>query len=65
MSAAEIIEQIKTLPATEQQEVVNFMKAFSREPGGSRDAQSREERFQKAADKVFSEHSELLRRLAQ
>jgi hypothetical protein len=60
MSAAEIIEQIKTLPAEEQAEVVKFVDSIR-----TGDSASREERFQKAVDKVFSEHSELLHRLAQ
>jgi hypothetical protein len=66
MSAAEIIEQIKTLPALERAEVakfVNNLKDTDLSTPGSELA--REERFRKAADKVFAEHGELLRRLAQ
>lgn len=66
MSAAEIIEQFKSLPSEQREEVANFIRQFSgnvvaEENGTS----SREARFQKAADKVFTEHRDLLHRLAQ
>ncbi len=63
MSAAEVIELIKKLPPAEQAEVVAFVKAGNLNetvvPG------SKDEKFQRAAQRVFAENTELLRRLAE
>lgn len=59
MSASEIIEQIKALPPEERRVVAEFIHE------SDRDAQTREARFQRAADAVFRKHDEALRRLAQ
>jgi len=64
MSAAEIIEQLKALPEGEREEVIQFVRNWT--PANASDAKlSREERFRRAADKVFAEHHDLLNRLAQ
>ncbi len=66
MSAAEVIEQIKALPADQREEVVQFIHSFKEaNPSSPGSELSREERFRRASDKVFAEHSELLRRLAE
>lgn len=66
MSAAEIIEEIRKLPASEQEQVLEFLQSErGRDKGttaGTRYAS--DSKFEKAADKVFREHAELLRRLA-
>lgn len=64
MSAAEIIEQIKSLSPAEQKAVAEFVRTFGdNEPANAR--LSREEEFQRAEEKVFTEHRKLLHRLAQ
>ena len=67
MSAAEIIEQIKTLTPAQQAEVAAFLRGMEtsgvREDSGT-DA-GRAEDFRKAADHVFTEYQELLHKLAQ
>ena len=66
MSSAEIIEQIKALPADQREEVENFVRGFNKvDPSKSTSDLVREERFRKASDKVFAEHGDLLRRLAE
>jgi hypothetical protein len=64
MSAAEVIEQIKSLPPAEQKEVAEFVRTYEGRAAGD-PAVTREEKFQRAEDKVFNEHRELLHRLAQ
>lgn len=64
MSAAEIIEQIKALPAGERNEVIEFARNWANNSSPEK-KDSREERFRRAADKVFTEHHDLLKRLAQ
>jgi hypothetical protein len=63
MSANELIEQIKALPAAERRVVVDFVKELDQQPSNA--AASRRERFENAADTVFRKHHEALRRLAQ
>jgi hypothetical protein len=67
MSAAEIIEQIKTLTPAQQAEVAAYLRGMEssvvREDTGS--GAGREERVRKAADHVFSEYHDLLHKLAQ
>lgn len=61
MSAAEIIEQIKSLPETEQVKVSAFMDELMESKRG----RSGDNKFEEAKKWVFREHDELLRRLAQ
>ncbi|MDB6149952.1 MAG: hypothetical protein JWQ44_1400 [Chthoniobacter sp.] len=65
MSAAEIIEQIKTLPADQQGEVLRYLQQSKpvESHGGVRYAEPAA--FEAAAHRVFEKHDELLRRLAQ
>ena len=62
MKASEVIDQIKALPPEEQSKVVDFIeevKAMQR--GKSADQAS----FAQAAQWVFAEHAELMRKLSQ
>jgi len=66
VSAAEIIEQIKALPPNEKAAVVNFvhqMNVSETRPEGVRyvDRQA----LEASAEKVFDQHDELFRKLAQ
>ena len=67
MSAAEIIEQIKTLTPAQQAEVAAFLRGMDssvvREDQGT--GAGREDRIRKAADHVFTEYQDLLHKLAQ
>ncbi len=68
MSAAEIIEQIKTLPREEQLAVATFVKAAVLERGAESDAGTRyvaPERARELSAQIFSENAELFRKLAQ
>ena len=62
MSAAEIIKEIKALPPQEQAQIVEFVKEM--DGGQSAVSYMDKETFEAAADKVFTKHSELLRKLA-
>jgi hypothetical protein len=65
MSAAEIIELIEKLPPEEKAEVFAFLekkKADRTEPGVRHLPQADAERF---AERIFKDHSELFRKLAQ
>lgn len=59
MNARDIIEQIEALPKSEQAKVVEFIVGMT--------ARQRSEKvkFDEAADSVFTEHQELMRRLSQ
>ena len=59
MSAAEIIEQIKTLPLAERRQVIEFVRE------AVADEDTREAKFQRVADAVFRKYDEALGRLAQ
>jgi hypothetical protein len=65
MSAVEIIEQIKKLPAKEQQKVAAFIHAA--ENAGALEKSNGEVTadFKRAADAMFVTNSELFRKLAQ
>jgi hypothetical protein len=63
MSAAEIIEQIRKLPAAEQEQVRAFLESQRTVEAPVRYVNDQE--FDKSADKVLREHAELFRRLAQ
>ena len=64
MSAAEIIEQIKALPAEEQAKVAVFVRDLPAANGDARSGTMDDAHFRKAADAVFSKHGELLKKLA-
>lgn len=59
MSAAEIIEQIKSLPPEEKQAVREFLESEIPKIGRVDDPQ-----FQSAANDVFDRYDNLLRKLA-
>ena len=67
MSATEIIAEIKKLPASEQEEVLAFLKrqqeAESAGTSGARYAQDAE--VDQAADNILRDRADLFRRLAQ
>ena len=66
MSAAELIEQIKTLPPAEVEVVRNFLLRGAANPGDSREVNyASDEQFDQAAAHVFEKHDKLLRKLAQ
>lgn len=66
MSAAEIIEKIKALPPAEQQEVRAFItKLPSPTPAQSHVSYAPREEMDKIADEVFTEYSDLFKKLAQ
>jgi hypothetical protein len=67
MSAAEVIEQIKTLSEDERREVVAFVEQIaSGEKSASGDVRTiSREAFAAAKAAVFQKHDEVLRRLAQ
>jgi hypothetical protein len=63
MSAAEIIEQIRKLPAAEQEQVRAFLESQRKAEAPASYVGDAE--FDKSADKILREHAELFRRLAQ
>ena len=66
MSAAEVIEQIKTLPPAELEIVRDFLLNGGVDSAGSRDVKyASDDQFNQAAARVFEKHDELLRKLAQ
>lgn len=64
MSAAEIIEQIKALPAEEQAQVAKFVRDLETALAEPKTNTMDGETFRKAADAVFAKHGELLKKLA-
>lgn len=68
MTVSEIIEQIKALPASEQEKVAAFVRDLAssvvREES-SAEKLPRNQRFGDAADHVFTEYKDLLGKLAQ
>ena len=60
MSAAEIIEQIQTLPPEERKKVAAFVRQLERA-----ERQGVSEEFKRVADEVFTKNAELFRKLAQ
>ncbi|HSH94869.1 MAG TPA: hypothetical protein VK968_12035 [Roseimicrobium sp.] len=63
MSAQEIIEQIKALPPQERAVVVDFVQHLD-EPGAVKQGPISESELHDAADRIFSRHDELFRKLA-
>jgi hypothetical protein len=64
VSAQEIIEQIKALPPTDRAKVLEFTRSLQ-ESGVDAVRYVDQETLEKAAKKVFDEHEELFRKLAQ
>jgi hypothetical protein len=64
MSAIEVIEQIKNLPADEQAKVKEFVNGVLA-PSTSGIKREVDEEFKKVADHVFTKNAELFRKLAQ
>lgn len=64
MSALEIIEQIKALPPEEKAEVVKFIQEMDHEATVPAVSYMGKTDFQKAKERVFAKHSELLDKLA-
>ena len=65
MSALEVIEQIKALPPEEKAEVVEFVHQLDvSQPISAETRYMDQASFQKAKQRVFSKHSDLLNRLA-
>jgi len=64
MSAQEIIEQIKALSPTDKAKVLEFTRALQ-ESGPDSVRYVDKAMLEKAAKKVFDEHEELFRKLAQ
>ncbi len=62
MSAAEIIEQIKTLPREDRRKVADFVKQL--DVAGEGATATHREKFEQAADAVFAKHREALEKLA-
>lgn len=62
MTALEVIDQIKALPPDEQAKVVGFVQELSVEPTERVPAK---DTFEQAAQSVFEEHAELMKRLSQ
>ena len=66
MSASEVIEQIKILPAEERRKVIEFLIEGEDSQQAMPDGRYADDAtFRAAKQRVFAEHRELLRRLAQ
>ena len=66
MSAQEIIEQIKALPATEQAAVADFVRDLERHPsGGPKVSHIDPAEVEANMDKMFDRYDDLFRKLAQ
>jgi hypothetical protein len=66
MSALEIIEQIKALPKEEQAKVVDYVQQLHAAGAPAVEVHYLDEgAFDAAKERVFSKHSELLKKLAQ
>ncbi len=62
MSAAELIEQIKALPPAEQEIIRRFLLNGASASEGVSNAS--DEQFDRATNRVFEKHDDLLRKLA-
>jgi hypothetical protein len=67
MSAAEIIEEIRKLPVSEQEQIRAFLEQArrEREPEDRSVRYASDAEFDQAAKNVLRDHAELFRRLAQ
>jgi hypothetical protein len=64
MSAVEVIEEFKKLPADEQAKVKEFVNG-NPAPSAAKPKREVDEEFKKIADHVFTKNAELFRKLAQ
>ena len=66
MSALEIIEQIKVLPPEEKAKVVDYVRQLQTDRSAMNEVHLMEKpEFDAAKERMFSKHSELLKKLAQ
>ena len=67
MSALEVINEVRSLPVKEQEQVLNFLQENLHAQRTTDDAvrYADDAAFKKAAEQVFREHDNLFRRLAQ
>jgi hypothetical protein len=66
MSALEIIDQIKVLPPEEKAKVVDYVRQLQADRSAMNEAHLMEKaEFDAAKERMFSKHSELLKKLAQ
>jgi hypothetical protein len=65
MSAAEVIETIKSLPREEQQKVVSFIHAAENSGALEKPQSKVSDDFKRSADEMFTTNAELFRKLAQ
>ena len=66
MTAAEVIEKIKALPPEELEVVRRFLLNGAAESEGQQPVRyATDEQFDAAMDRVFENHEELLRKLAE
>ena len=67
MSATEVIEQIKSLSPGEQAQVVDFIHKLPKQSAEKEPAvrYADDAAFEAATEKVFQQHADLLRKLAQ
>lgn len=63
MSASEIIERIKTLPRTDQAEVIRFVDGFRKQLPADRGAEA--EPIEAIADRLFDRYDPLFKKLAE
>jgi hypothetical protein len=65
MSAQEVIEQINALPPEEREEVVNYVREQPTSPAAAAPAEQARPNWRVIMNKIFDEHDELFRKLAQ
>ena len=65
MSAAEIIEQIKRLPAEDQQKIRQFINSGGAQPAAKSVEFIPRTDFESAANEIFKKYDMLFRKLAQ
>ena len=65
MSATEIIAEIQKLPDAEMQRVLDFIRENPNLNRCGENTKAHDTDFQKSMDKVFREHADLFRRLAE
>lgn len=66
MSATQVIDEIKSLPRNEQEVVIAFVEKLQSEIVEQKQTRSMDAAKAKAvSEKIFSDHAELFRKLAQ
>ena len=66
MSAVEVIAEIKSLPPGEQEVVIAFVQRLKEERSAGEDVRYLDpDKAKNLSQKIFSEHKELFRKLAQ